>query len=714
MRFLFILLLSFSSFADGDLPEYDEGQRLYDYQIEALEAERANGQRLGLSSETIEATIASRRQRFLTQASAIRSRELRYLESRDNFERYRASMIRYFRQTDPRGASYTDEQIVEHYITVENNQAMTPAWYNLDRELANIQDFHRGYREDAGGSSTASIEQLASTNRTRVPQQNGQYGRHVGTAIRIGTRSVSVYKASLDPGNQYSNNSAIIGFSITNDGKQPSQGTREFRFITPGNDPLNAGIRITEDAEAAGRLSHDLMETSVYLIPRRVAPAMRLIEDMNAFEVTLPTGELAYYNADTMQLMNIPESMLHSQAQDTRDNRHTRNFIPLEYRGQGLSIRVDARAGNPEVPRGTPYNSNEQGANAILSYQGETCRVSKSRLFSAENNANSVFSINMTDRELNERILGPVCGWDISELLEGEANPTVAQPVSNEQRVESEIVDQPLEALAALNTAPAITESTTEGTVSFSATPSADNCQELVETYFDQPENKELIDEYLKIQGKITLHRIALVGLSAHQQGNDMTKVLDQLIKNRNPELHQEFINSAREMTRNQKLLRMMGELHQVSQDQSLDDKYKLKLEDLFTMEMLVKAEEQHGRSFDSGVMDFPSIIRNSLKSRLSDRKLATVETIKEVLDKLTSEVQRIEEELLPLISSNCAQYLNRPYCVVREQRSPSGVNEMIGASSPILYDIFNRVIEDEEDVGESFKWNSYWLHVAD
>ncbi|MAZ49000.1 MAG: hypothetical protein CME65_10570 [Halobacteriovoraceae bacterium] len=723
MRFLFIFLISVSSFAQDQRPEYIESEQLYDYQIEALEAERANGARLGLSEETIRETIASRRERFLMQASGLRPRELRYIEAEDNYERYRAEMIRFFRATDPRGSSMSDEQIVQHYIS-QGNQALTRSYYNLDRELANIMDFHSSYQEESQGSSTEKIEELSSTERRRVPLQNGQYGRHVGSSVRIGQRSVGIYRASLDPSSEYSNNSVLVGFAIDNDGKRAGQGTREYRFITPGNDPLNAGIRITEDAQASGRMSHDLMETSIYLIPRRVASAMRLIESMNAFEVTLPTGEKAYYDADSMQLMNIPESMLHSQAQDVRDDRHSRNFIPLEYRGSGLSIRVDARAGNPEVPRGTPYNSNEQGSQAILTYQGETCRVNKNRLFSADNNENAVFYINMTDQELNDRILGPECGWDISDQLGtsapqpvlAETEVSVSPEVELEEEIvlEDEVIEDPVVDVVELNTTPEIVERSSPVEVNLSTTVAPNNCEELVATYFDQPDKKEQIDEYLKIQGKITLHRIALVGLTAHNGESDITQTLDQLIASRNSELHQEFTSSAREMTRNQRLLMIMGELHQVSQTQELDDKYKLKLEDLFTMEMLVKAEEQHGRSYSRGVMDFPSIIKNSVNPRLGDRKVATVQTIKNMLNQLTSELQRIEEEILPLISSSCAQYLNQPYCIQREHRTPSGVSEIIGSSSPIIHDIFNRVSEDQEDFGEAFKWNSYWLHVAE
>ncbi|MBD66235.1 MAG: hypothetical protein CME62_13575 [Halobacteriovoraceae bacterium] len=701
------IVFTYASLLQAQLPRYIPAQEMYDYQVRAIEAERQRGQQAGLSQQRINEIVRDMTSRFKMQAQGIRPREQRYQATLANYQDYRARMIRHFRATQGSlGRSLSDEEIIQR-LRQEGNSAVTRAYYNLDTELAQILDWHQAYQTENTGSSSERLSVLADENRARVTAINGQFARTTEKSLSFGyQKSVGVYATPINPSE---NNSpeTIVGFTFSNDGKRPEQGVRKFSFLAPGNNPQFAGIKIQEDAQTSGGDSHNLMETSLYVIPRRNVPTMRLNEETNIFEVTLPTGEKAYFDGETMRLINNEESVLHSGVQDVRTDRHSRTFADINYRGEGVSIRVDARSGNPEVPRTTTFNNNEQGTQAILTYQGEECRVAKTSLFTEENNNDATFYVKLTDRELNERVLKPLCGWDISHLLGDTSAPmSTGSPVSTPE-IERGVAMKTTSEEAEVNTV----------TIPEIATPvevtTKSECLELSSDYFEGDVGEKKIDEYLRIQGKITLHRLGLMILHASQKGTDIKKTISDLIEQRNPELHQQFIDSAKQKTRNQRLLMVMGELHEFSQTQEVADEHKLKLEDLFTMELLVKAEKKYGRSYKTGVMDFTSIIRNSLNPRLGEKKEATRKRIQTVMNDLHQQKAKFEQELLPHISNSCQSRLNQAECFILEDRSASNQDELIRDTSPILYELIKTAQEKDIDLGPSFRWNNYWLHVS-
>lgn len=160
-----------------------------------------------------------------------------------------------------------------------------------------------------------------------------------------------------------------------------------------------------------------------------------------------------------------------------------------------------------------------------------------------------------------------------------------------------------------------------EGSVAELDLPS--NCLEKLKEFFDKDENKELINDYIQIQGKITLHRIAWTALKLSEQNTkNIENTIEDLLKDRSPELHQQFVNNG-QLSRNQKLFKIMGELKESSQALNSEENvpYTLKFSDVKMVQLLVEAEGSFGRTYDEGVMDYISIIKNSMLGRLDNKQ---------------------------------------------------------------------------------------------
>ena len=107
----------------------------------------------------------------------------------------------------------------------------------------------------------------------------------------------------------------------------------------------------------------------------------------------------------------------------------------------------------------------------------------------------------------------------------------------------------------------------------------------------------EMKEEYMKIQGKITLHRIAWTYLKLSSSATDTLEAkIQQLIARRDPALYQEFIENGTE-TRNRRLGFAISEMKNFSQQLATapeDQAYALQYSDVKMMNLLVTAEEEH------------------------------------------------------------------------------------------------------------------------
>lgn len=237
------------------------------------------------------------------------------------------------------------------------------------------------------------------------------------------------------------------------------------------------------------------------------------------------------------------------------------------------------------------------------------------------------------------------------------------------------------------------------------------HCQSLLQKYFGSEKNKSLVNQYIKDQSKITLHRLAWNILKLNDKPTvDFDETIKKLLINRNPELHKEFINKTYP-TRNKFLLDSMSDLkNEVSQKTSSSDlPYTLKYSDTKMLHLLLEAEKQHGRSAKSGVMDFLSIIRNSLKGRDKSKNLSYTQSI---VDQILINKNTFEINLNKYLKDNDCQ-LSKSYleCNIGEV-SDISISELLASNKNIIDKIYEKKFERTQELKENFKWNTYWLHV--
>jgi len=203
----------------------------------------------------------------------------------------------------------------------------------------------------------------------------------------------------------------LAGFSYTR--KFEDGGERNMRFIFENRSMNDMKLEVTEDSQLTGRMSHDLLETTIQFIPRKVIPHIKINQDSleTKREVVLPTGESVVVDFTSNKIV---AGVLKSQDIDLNTSRHARKFIGLNYSGKGIMIRADRRAGTPRHIYKTSYNSNEKVSKATLSFQGDTCYVDKSLIWANSDNANlGAYLRYEDDQELIDKVITPVCGWDI-------------------------------------------------------------------------------------------------------------------------------------------------------------------------------------------------------------------------------------------------------------------------------------------------------------
>lgn len=240
-------------------------------------------------------------------------------------------------------------------------------------------------------------------------------------------------------------------------------------------------------------------------------------------------------------------------------------------------------------------------------------------------------------------------------------------------------------------------------------------CQEKLRDYFRDHKNKELIQRYIKLQGKITLHRIAWTYMKMTKNNTkEIEQNLDDLLAKRNPHLHADFIIS-KQKTHNQKLLMAMQILKAESKSfiRSPEEKnYSLHYSDVKMIELLVAAENFHGRSAKSGIMNFTSIINNSLKTRLK-KKTENLLYAQKIINALIAQTKSIEKKITEYLkSTGChKQVPSLAHCHNLNQLF--NLSQTLSESENIIDYIYHDKLGQEDELKETFKWGTYWLHVV-
>lgn len=236
-------------------------------------------------------------------------------------------------------------------------------------------------------------------------------------------------------------------------------------------------------------------------------------------------------------------------------------------------------------------------------------------------------------------------------------------------------------------------------------------CQSLLEKYFSDEKNSKKVNEYIKIQGKITLHRLAWNFANINKTPKlDVEANIKDLLQKRNPDLHKSFIEKSYP-TRNQFLLEMLSDLKSESDKNIKQEQkpYSLKYSDTKMLHLLIAAEKKFGRGAKDGIMDFVSIIRNGLKNREIDENKKHIKTM---ISKLSKKKLSFEDEL--------TEYLNENECFFNEDliqcharpKEKFSLSEHLSTNHKIIDLIYEKEFQKEEELQNNFKWGTYWLHV--
>jgi hypothetical protein len=151
----------------------------------------------------------------------------------------------------------------------------------------------------------------------------------------------------------------IVGFEFSNHGGNlilaPRRDatknrffTRDFQFRFDDRARQDIHLMITDwvpSRDHVFRLS-ELMNSLMHFFPRSYLPAIANAGDKNI--VTLPSGEEVEFNAVTMEILG---GVLTESPVDLSPDRNGRKYPGVNYLGQGVVVRADARGTDPRLSK---------------------------------------------------------------------------------------------------------------------------------------------------------------------------------------------------------------------------------------------------------------------------------------------------------------------------------------------------------------------------
>ena len=215
-------------------------------------------------------------------------------------------------------------------------------------------------------------------------------------------------------------NGKVAGFEFENDSKNAVNprtaehgSSRSFYFEFDQRNKRDINLNITENSGLTGKLSHDLLETKILFVPRRVVPYIDMNHDQVncAHKVILPTNEYILFDAITKEIIG---GVLEEAPMDMTESRHQREFAGISYTGNGIMIRADRRAGTPEHTYNVSYNVNEKIRDAVITHKGKECIVNKNMIWeNTDNPDTTAFFKYASDQEFLDTVINPICGWNL-------------------------------------------------------------------------------------------------------------------------------------------------------------------------------------------------------------------------------------------------------------------------------------------------------------
>lgn len=264
------------------------------------------------------------------------------------------------------------------------------------------------------------IPSSAGSQALRISFEDCQKADELRREVPLNLKAV-LYYGQLCSQTTYFTGDKVVGFNFQNETKNAINprtaehgSTRSYSFEFPQRHVHNAHISITENSGLTSLMSHDLLETTIVLIPRKVIPSIEVF-NFNGEQfrrITLNTNETIDVKTISGEIV---DGAFKELPMDMTASRHDRKFVGLQYQGRGIMIRVDRRAGTPEHIYTQSFNRNERIKDATLTHQGKTCHVSKDLIWeNATNPDKTVYFKYKTDQEFLDRVVNTRCNWNLS------------------------------------------------------------------------------------------------------------------------------------------------------------------------------------------------------------------------------------------------------------------------------------------------------------
>ena len=202
----------------------------------------------------------------------------------------------------------------------------------------------------------------------------------------------------------------IVGIELSQNYKNGS--TRNYVIEFKGRSKQDVALAITDNSALTGKMSHDLLETAVQFIPRKEIPYIDMRGGAQIRGLVLSTGETVEVDFKTHRFVG---GVLEEMPVDMTQSRHSRKFVRLNYKGNGIMIRADRRSGTPRHIYKVSFNSNEKISKATITHKGKTCFVAKELIWeNAYNPSTTAYLKYESDEELLSKVINPECGWNLT------------------------------------------------------------------------------------------------------------------------------------------------------------------------------------------------------------------------------------------------------------------------------------------------------------
>ena len=182
--------------------------------------------------------------------------------------------------------------------------------------------------------------------------------------------------------------------------------TRDFQFRFDDRARQDIHLSVSDWAPSRDRQFRlsELMNSVIHFFPRKYVPAIAVANGRSI--VTLPTGEAVEFDAKTHEVLS---GALAEAPVDLNPDKTKRRFAALDYVGNGLMVRADARGTDPRLGTTATITVAEPGCTGGACKK--LCRVASKELWEQKGAVRFKFA---TDEEF-DRYLQSRCGFGIPQ-----------------------------------------------------------------------------------------------------------------------------------------------------------------------------------------------------------------------------------------------------------------------------------------------------------